>query len=96
MSGEGAKVVTMIVTETATRHNREPSKILGQVESGQTVLIAKHGGIRAAMIPYPHKTSGDEMARRLRRLKPMPGAADKVEKLIKGMDDASRRSYGVD
>ena len=86
----------MIATETATRYNREPSKILGQVERGQTVLIQKHGAPCAVMIPYPQKTSGDEMARRLRRLKPMPQASAEVEKLIKGMDDASRRSYGLD
>jgi antitoxin (DNA-binding transcriptional repressor) of toxin-antitoxin stability system len=86
----------MIATATATLYNREPSKILGRVERGETVIIEKHGEPCAFMIPHPHKTSGAELARRLRRLKPMPEAANAVKKLVKGMDDASRRSYGLD
>jgi prevent-host-death family protein len=86
----------MIATETATRFNREPSKILGQAERGDTVIIEKHGEPCAVLIPHPRRTSGAEMARRLGRLKPSPQAADTVENLIKGMDDASRRSFGPD
>lgn len=86
----------MIATETATRLNREPSKILGQVERGNTVVIEKNGEPCAVFIPYPRRTSGAEMARRLRRLKPMPEAAKEVKELLQDMDNASRRSYDLD
>jgi prevent-host-death family protein len=86
----------MITNATATLFNREPSKVLGRAERGDTVVIEKHGEPCAVLIPHPRKTSGAELARRLRRLKPMPEAAEAVEKLIKGMDDASRRSFGLD
>ena len=96
----GAKVVTMIATETATNFNREPSRILSKAERGQTVLIEKHGRPCAVLIPYPQPTSGDEMARRLSKLQSNQAAhreaAAEVEKLIKDMDDASRKSYGID
>jgi prevent-host-death family protein len=84
----------MITTETATNFNREPSRILSKAERGQTVLIEKHGRPCAVLIPYPQPASGDEMARRLRRLDPMPEAAAEMEKLMEELDDASRRSYG--
>lgn len=86
----------MIATESATTFNREPSRVLSKAERGQTVLIEKHGRPCAVLIPYPQPTSGDEMARRLRRLKPMPETAAEMEKLMKDLDHASRRSYGVD
>ena len=70
--------------------------MLGRAERGETVLIEKFGEPCAAVIPYPRKTSGSEIARRLRRLKPMPEAADAVEKLVKDMNEVSRRSYGAD
>jgi antitoxin (DNA-binding transcriptional repressor) of toxin-antitoxin stability system len=86
----------MITNATATFLNREPSKVLGRAERGETILIEKFGEVCAVIIPHPRQSSGAEIAKRLRRLKPMPEAADAVEKLIKNMDDASRRSYGVD
>jgi prevent-host-death family protein len=86
----------MITNATATLFNREPSKVLGRAERGDTIVIEKQGEPCAVLIPHPRKTSGAELARRLRRLKPMPEAADAVENLIKGMDDASRRSFGLD
>lgn len=46
----------------------------------------------ASATTYNRKTSGADLARRLRRLKRVPTAADAVAALIKGMDDASRRS----
>ena len=82
----------MIANETATRFNREPSKVLGQVERGDTVLVQKHGVPVAAMIPMPHTTSGAAIARRLANLAPAPDAAAAVEKIIKEMDHASRAS----
>lgn len=90
----------MIATETATDFNREPSRVLGRAERGQTVIIEKHGRPCAVLIPYPQPTSGGEMARRLAKLQPNQAAhrqaAEKVEKLVKEMDDTSRRSYGID
>jgi len=83
----------MIVTSTATELNREPSRILGQVERGNTVVIEKHGLQVAWMIPEPRKTSGAQLARQLARLKPAPEAARELEAILKGMDDVSRRSY---
>lgn len=85
----------MISTETATRFNREPSKILGEVQRGNSVVIEKNGEPCAIIIPYPRRTSGAEMARRLRRLKPMPEAAKEMEKILKDLDDASRGSYNL-
>ena len=86
----------MITSASATLLNREPSKVLERAERGETVMIEKSGETCAVIIPHPRKTSGAEMARRLRRFKPMPEAADAVEKVIKDMDEASRRSYGLD
>ena len=86
----------MITKATATLLNRRPSKVLGRAERGETVVIQKFGEPCAVIIPHPRKTSGTEIARRLRRLKPMPEAASSVEKIIKDMDDVSRRSYGLD
>ncbi len=86
----------MIAVETATRYNREPSKVLGQVERGQTVLIEKHGLAVVAMITMPHITSGAAIARRMADLKPAPESADAMEKLIQGMNDAGRRDFNFD
>jgi len=83
----------MITNATATLFNREPSKVLGRAERGETIFVEKFGEPCAVLIPHPRKTSGAELALRLRRLKPAPKAADAVEALIKGMDDASRRSF---
>jgi antitoxin (DNA-binding transcriptional repressor) of toxin-antitoxin stability system len=83
----------MISIETATRHNREPSKVLRQVESGKTVMIEKFGEQVAAIIPWPHKTTGKDLARRLEGLRPAPEAADELEAIIEGMNHAGRRSY---
>jgi antitoxin (DNA-binding transcriptional repressor) of toxin-antitoxin stability system len=60
------------------------------------VVIEKFGEPCAVIIPHPRKTSGAEIAKRLRRLKPMPDAAGAVEKIVKNMDDVSRHSYGLD
>jgi prevent-host-death family protein len=83
----------MTATTTATDYNREPSRILGRVERGDTIIIEKHGLPVAMMIPQPRRTSGAELARQLRRCKPAPKAADELEAIIKGMNDAGRRSY---
>jgi antitoxin (DNA-binding transcriptional repressor) of toxin-antitoxin stability system len=86
----------MITTASAILFNREPSEVLGRAERGETVVIERSGEPCAIIIPHPRKTSGAEIARRLRRLTPMPEAADAVEKTIKDMDATSRRSYGLD
>jgi len=86
----------MITVATATLLNLEPSKVLGRAERGETVVIEKLGEPCAVIIPHPRKTSGSEMAKRLRRLRPAPEAADAVEKIIKDMDAASRHSHGLD
>ena len=78
----------MSATATATTYNREPSKILGQVERGETVFVEKYGEPCAVMIPHPRRTSGADLARRMQHLKPCPEAADAVAALIKGMNDA--------
>ena len=76
----------MIAKASAASYHREPSKILGQVERGDTVVIEKGGEPCAVIIPYPHRTSGAELARRLPCLKPAPTAADAMEALIQGME----------
>jgi prevent-host-death family protein len=86
----------MITNATATLLNRRPSKVLRRAERGETVVIEKFGEPCAVIIPHPRKTSGTQIAKRLRRLKPMPEAAASVEKTIKSMDDVSRHSYGLD
>jgi antitoxin (DNA-binding transcriptional repressor) of toxin-antitoxin stability system len=86
----------MITSASATLLNREPSKVLGRAERGETIFVEKFGEPTVVMIPHPRRTSGADLARRLKHLKPMPAAAAAVEKLIKGMDDASRRSFGID
>ncbi|HEY3760695.1 MAG TPA: hypothetical protein VGN23_03010 [Verrucomicrobiae bacterium] len=86
----------MITNATATLLNRRPSKVLGRAQRGETVVIEKFGEPCAVIIPHPRKTSGAEIAKRLRRLKPMPDAAGAVEKIVKNMDDVSRHSYGLD
>lgn len=83
----------MITNATATLFNREPSKVLGRAERGETVFVEKFGEPCAILIPHPRKTTGADLARRVGRLKPAPAAATAVESLIKGMDDASRRSF---
>ena len=83
----------MTATATATTYNREPSKILGQVERGQTVFVEKYGEPCMVMIPHPRRTSGAEVAKRMEHLKPDPEAADAVENLIQGMDHAGRASW---
>lgn len=83
----------MTVTTSATEYNREPSRFLGQAERGDTIIIEKHGLPVAMMIPQPRKTSGVNLARSLRRLRPAPRAAKELEKIIEGMNDASRRSH---
>ena len=70
--------------------------MLGQVERGQTVLVEKHGLPVAVMIPMPHLTSGAAIARRMEHLRPAPKAADELEAILKGMDDASRKSTHFD
>lgn len=86
----------MIATKTARELNQEPSKVLRQAER-ETVLIEKYGQPVVAMIPYGGRgISGDELAKRLRTLKPDPKGSEELEKIIKDMDAASRRSYGLD
>jgi len=75
-------------TATAKQFNEEPSRILGEAEAGETVVIEKHGTPAAALVPMPLKTSGAELARRLARSAPQPETAATVEALIKGMDEA--------
>ncbi len=63
---------------TATEANREFSKLLEQVENGDTVNITKHGKIVASIVPA--KKTIEEMERakqkhlaKLRLNKPIPG-----------------------
>jgi prevent-host-death family protein len=86
----------MITSVPAASLEHEPSKLLERAERGETVMIEKSGEPCAVIIPHPRRTSGAEIARRLRGLKPMPEAADAVEKAIKDMDETSRGSYGLD
>jgi antitoxin (DNA-binding transcriptional repressor) of toxin-antitoxin stability system len=83
----------MIATESATRYNREPSKLLAQAERGQTVLVEKHGAAVAALVPMPRLTSGAAIARRMEHLTPAPQAAHAVEKLIQGMNHAGQSHF---
>jgi prevent-host-death family protein len=83
----------MIATKTALELNREPSKVLRQAEQ-ETVIIEKHGVPRVVMMPYRVAgITGTELAKRLRRLKPAPEAAKELKAILKGVDDAGRRSY---
>jgi antitoxin (DNA-binding transcriptional repressor) of toxin-antitoxin stability system len=86
----------MITSASATLLNREPSKVLGRAERGETIFVEKFGEPTAVMIPHPRRTSGADLARRLKLLKPMPRAAAAVENFVKGMDDASRRAFNID
>ena len=86
----------MTATATATSFTREPSKILGQVIGGESVFIEQDGEPCAVMIPHPRRTSGMDLACRMRLLKPAPEAAEAVEALIKRMDDASRIAFDTD
>jgi len=79
----------MIRAATATEFNRDPSKLLGQSRRGDTILVSNYGEPTAALIPHPRRTSGAELARQLRRLKPDPETADAIAHLIKGMDEAA-------
>ena len=79
----------MIRAATATEFNREPSKLLGQSKRGDTILVNNYGQPAAALIPHPKRTSGAELARQLRRLKPDPHTADAIAQIIKGMDEAA-------
>lgn len=84
----------MIATRTARELNQEPSKVLRQVERGETVMVEKDGEPCAVIIPYPSRpTSGEELARRAAGLKPDPEGAAEIEAIIKDVDDAGRRSY---
>jgi antitoxin (DNA-binding transcriptional repressor) of toxin-antitoxin stability system len=83
----------VIAAATAEEFEREPARILGQVESGDTVIIQQDGLPVCMMIPQPGRTSGAELARKLRNLEPAPEAAGEVEAVIQQMNDASRRSY---
>jgi antitoxin (DNA-binding transcriptional repressor) of toxin-antitoxin stability system len=83
----------MIATATAKELNLEPSRILEQVERGDTVVIERHGLPICVMIPQPRKTSGAELALKLRQLEPAPQAASEVEAVIQSMNDAGRRGY---
>lgn len=56
-------------------------------------MIEKFGEQVAAIIPWPHKTTGKDLARRLEGLRPAPEAADELEAIIEGMNHAGRRSY---
>lgn len=84
----------MIATRTARELNQEPSKVLRQVERGETVIVEKYGEPCAVIIPYPgRRISGEELARRAAGLKPDPKGASELEAIIKGVDDAGKRSY---
>ncbi len=75
----------MIATKTARELNQEPSRVLRQAER-ETVIIEKYGEPVVAMIPYHGRgISGDELAKRLRNLKPQPEAAAALKKIIKAM-----------
>jgi antitoxin (DNA-binding transcriptional repressor) of toxin-antitoxin stability system len=82
-----------MTTATAAEFNREPAKILGQVEGGETVCIERNGTDVAIIYPVPKSTSGAELARRLRGMKPAPEATKELEQILQQMDDASRRSH---
>jgi prevent-host-death family protein len=79
----------MIATATATEFNRDPSKLLGRSERGDTILVSSDGKPAAALIPQPKPTSGAELARRLEKMKPAPETADAISEIIKGMDEAA-------
>ena len=83
----------MTATATETLFNREPERILAQVERGEAVFIEKHGSPCAVMIPHPQRTSGAQLAQRLRLLKPAPAAAAAVAELIEGMNHAGRTPW---
>lgn len=84
----------MIATRTARELNQEPSKVLRQVERGETVIVEKHGEPCAVIIPYPgRRVSGKELARRAAALEPDPKGAAEVEAIIKGVDNAGKGSY---
>lgn len=84
----------MIARRTARELNQEPSKVLRQVERGETVIVEKYGEPCAVIIPYPgRRISGKELARRAADLKPDPKGAAELEAIIKGVDNAGRRSY---
>ncbi len=83
----------MTATASATTYNREPSKILGQVQRGETVFVEKHGETCAIIIPSPPRTSGADLARRMKHLKPAPEAADAVAAIIKGLDHAGKSAW---
>ena len=84
----------MIATRTARELNQEPSKVLRQVESGETVIIEKHGQPCAVIIPYSGwGISGEELARRAEGLKPDPKGAAQLSKILQEVDHAGRSSY---
>lgn len=63
---------------TATEANRDFSKLLEQVENGDTVNITKHGKIVASIIPATRTLEDMERAKQehlvlLRSHKPIPG-----------------------
>ena len=63
---------------TATEANRDFSKLLEQVENGDSVNITKHGKIVASIIPAKRTLEDMKRAKRehlalLRSTKPIPG-----------------------
>jgi prevent-host-death family protein len=63
---------------TATEANRDFSKLLEQVENGDTVNISKHGKIVASIVPATRTLQDMERAKQehlalLRSRKPIPG-----------------------
>jgi prevent-host-death family protein len=84
----------MISTVTARQLNQEPSKVLRQVERGETVIVEKYGEPCAAIVPYPgRRVSGKELAQRAQDLMADPGGAAEIRRILKGVDDAGRGSY---
>ena len=79
----------MIAAATATEFKRDPSKLLGRSERGDTILVSSHGKPAAALIPQPKPTSGADLARRLATMKPAPETAAAIAAIIKEMDEAA-------
>jgi prevent-host-death family protein len=84
----------MISTVTARQLNQEPSRVLRQVERGDTVIVEKYGEPCAAILPYPgRRISGKQLARRAQNLKRDPKGAAQIRKILKDVDDAGQGSY---
>jgi len=73
---------------TATEYNHWPSRILGRVQRGETVTVEKFGQATATMIPEPGRTSGAELARKLRAMSPQPETARALASLLEQLNES--------